>query len=112
MNGKKKRIKRNIQANVTKPTAKKRCVFARDPLPSCTGKAIVAIRKTLQVTQPEFAKILGVSVQSIKAWETEKSKPSVVTQRLLYLFEKDISLVYELVRIQECEETRPNPTHS
>jgi Predicted transcriptional regulator len=81
---------------------KKRYVIEHDPMPTCTGKSIVAIRKSLQLTQPEFAKILGVSIQSIKAWETEKSEPSAAAQRLLCLFKKDIGLIYEFVSIQEA----------
>lgn len=34
------------------------------------------LRKKLRMTQKEFAKEIGVSIQSVSAWETELKSPS------------------------------------
>ena len=36
---------------------------------------IIEIRKKLQLTQEEFARIVGVTVQSINRWEKNRQKP-------------------------------------
>ncbi|MBP9723086.1 MAG: helix-turn-helix domain-containing protein [Gammaproteobacteria bacterium] len=47
------------------------------------------IRKNIaKVTQPEFAKILGVSPSTIAKWETGNKKPSGLALKILNLIEK------------------------
>ncbi|MBK9321601.1 MAG: XRE family transcriptional regulator [Bdellovibrionaceae bacterium] len=48
-----------------------------------TGKQIKQIRKTLNVSQPIFAKFLGVSDNAVKEWERGGSTPNGCALRLL-----------------------------
>ena len=44
---------------------------------------IKAIREQLMLTQIEFAKLIGVTYQSISNWETGKSKPYAKHKRVI-----------------------------
>ncbi len=48
-----------------------------------TGQEIRRIRRELNKTQEEFAKIIGVSKNSVQLWETEKRNPSLTTVKLI-----------------------------
>jgi DNA-binding XRE family transcriptional regulator len=52
-------------------------------LPTITSKDVVAARDTLGVSQTVFAKILGVSPQSVRAWEQGTKPPSGAVRRLI-----------------------------
>ncbi len=52
-------------------------------LPVVAGGDVAAARKALGVSQPIFAKILGASVQSVRAWEQGTKPPSGVARRLI-----------------------------
>lgn len=41
------------------------------------------LRKKLAISQEEFARRLGVSLQTISRWELGKTKPSQMARRLL-----------------------------
>ena len=43
------------------------------------GKAVYAMRKISRLTQPEFAKHRGISVQALRQIETETGNPTVET---------------------------------
>lgn len=47
------------------------------------------LRGKLGVTQSYFAKILGVSRDSILGWENGRNKPSKPTQILLYIIDQE-----------------------
>lgn len=51
--------------------------------PAVSGQDVAAARKALGVSQPIFAKILGASVQSVRAWEQGTKPPSGVARRLI-----------------------------
>ena len=52
-------------------------------LPAITSKEVVAARESLGVSQTVFAKILGASPQSVRAWEQGTKPPSGVARRLI-----------------------------
>lgn len=52
-------------------------------LPIITLREVVAARAVLGVSQALFAKILGVSAQSVRAWEQGAKPPSGVARRLI-----------------------------
>ena len=54
---------------------------------------IIAIRKQMNLSQTVFAKVLNVSVSSIRQWEQGKRKPSGSTKILLELLEKSPHLL-------------------
>ena len=57
---------------------------------------VARTRKALNLTQKEFAAILGVSPRTVEAWEAGKSNPSPTARNLIYLIEQDHSLVKKL----------------
>lgn len=58
--------------------------------PEISRKKIKSIREDiLGVSQPLFAKILGVSAAAVKAWEQGSKKPSGTARRLLQLVERE-----------------------
>ena len=58
-----------------------------------TRVQIQAIRKQMNLSQTVFAKLLNVSVSSIRQWEQGKRKPSGSTKVLLELLEKSPHLL-------------------
>jgi len=52
-------------------------------LPPVTVRGIIEVRDSLGVSQPIFAKILGVSPQSVKAWEQGSKSPPGTVRRLI-----------------------------
>lgn len=52
-------------------------------LPLTTAKDVAAARRSLGVSQPVFAKILGASVQAVRAWEQGAKPPSGMARRLI-----------------------------
>lgn len=52
-------------------------------LPVIGRRDVVAARRSLGVSQGDFAKILGVSAQSVRAWEQGTKPPSGVARRLI-----------------------------
>ena len=53
-------------------------------------------RKSLNLTQKSFAKILGVSPRTVEAWESGRTTPSPTARNLMYLLSTDHSLVQKL----------------
>ena len=57
---------------------------------------VVDTRKSLNLTQKSFAKILGVSPRTVEAWESGRTTPSPTARNLMYLLSTDHSLVQKL----------------
>jgi len=60
---------------------------------SLGAKEISSIRKTLKVSQSVFAKLLNVSLSSVRQWEQGLRKPSGSTMILLELLQKEPHLL-------------------
>ena len=60
-----------------------------EKLPKYKGKQIKNIRKKLTLTQSIFARLLGVSVKTVEAWETGTNIPNGPAQRILNALKKD-----------------------
>jgi len=58
-----------------------------------SAEAIQNIRKTLNVSQAVFAKLLNVSLSSVRQWEQNLRTPSGSTMILLELLERDSELL-------------------
>lgn len=54
------------------------------------AKDVKKIRETAKYTQDYFAKILNISTQTVRSWESGKSRPSHTALRLLEIIEKGI----------------------
>lgn len=62
------------------------------PLPQITGSDVKAIRQSLGMTQVVFAAVMGVSVKTVEAWESEINTPSGTAKRMLSLLKTDPAL--------------------
>jgi len=75
-------------------TAKAATIARKRNLPTVDS---VEVRKRLNMTQKEFARVLGVSSRTVEAWEIGRSTPTPTARNLLYLISKNPSLASELV---------------
>ena len=64
-------------------------VISIEPIPHYKAKQIKLIRNKLNLTQEVFAKVLGVSIKTVEAWEAGKNIPNGPAQRILALLSKD-----------------------
>ena len=76
-----------------KGTAKAATITRKNSLPDVDFRAL---RKSLNMTQKEFAHILGVSSRTVEAWEIGRSIPTPTAKNLLFLIYKNPSLIQEL----------------
>lgn len=58
-----------------------------------------AARKAVHSTQRQFARILGVSLETVKAWESGRRSPEGVATKVLRLLRRKPSLAVELAKI-------------
>ena len=71
-----------------KPQGRK-TVIEYYPVKEYTAAEVKSIRKELGVSQPAFAKCLGVSKKSVEKWESGDNTPSGPASRLLDLFQNN-----------------------
>ena len=66
------------------------------PVEEMSTQEIKNIRIKLQMSQPAFASIIGVSKKTVEAWETGTNKPSGASARMLQLIKKrpDVTEVF------------------
>ena len=67
------------------------------PVPEYKAEDIVRTRKELTMTQRVFARTLGVSSRTVEAWEAGRNEPSGAARHLLFLLDRDHSLVDRLI---------------
>ncbi len=60
-----------------------------DVPPEYSKLEVKEVREQLNVSQPIFAKILGVSDDTVKAWERGANKPSGSSARLIQIAKED-----------------------
>ena len=77
-----------------KETAKTATIVRNNSLPNVD---FCGLRKSLNLTQKEFAHILGVYSRTIESWEIGRSNPSPTAKKLLFLISKHPSLIDELI---------------
>ena len=59
------------------------------PIEEFTASEIKDIRKNTGMTQVLFAKYLGVSLKTVKAWEAGRNQPNGTACRMLSITKKD-----------------------
>lgn len=69
-----------------------------DVPPEFNKTEVKAVRERLNVSQPIFAKILGVSDDTVKAWERGANKPSGSSARLIQIAEKNPKAFQEIMQ--------------
>lgn len=55
-------------------------------------------RKSLEITQQDFANVVGVSLQTVKAWETGIRNPDGPASKLIRLLKRDPKFAQTLAR--------------
>lgn len=78
-------------------TLKSESLSLPDGPPKYTKGKIKKIRKQLNVSQGVFAKILNVSIQTVRAWEQGDNTPKGTTTRLLQIIEKNPTYFLEAI---------------
>ena len=74
--------------------------YTIEPVPKFKGPAIKKIRNNLGLSQSMFAKILGVSIKTVEAWESGTNQPMGPAQRMLGFMESDEKFLdkYKLIK--------------
>ncbi|AEF84873.1 putative transcriptional regulator [Treponema primitia ZAS-2] len=67
------------------------------PTPKYEAGDVIQIRQRYQLTQRALALALNVSPRTVEAWEAGKNKPSGSSSKLLYLLERDTTIINQLV---------------
>ncbi len=72
---------------------KARSVVRTFEVPNFRAADIVRLRQKLNLTPRALANVIGVSVRTVKAWEAGDNQPSGPSQRMLYMIDKDKSVL-------------------
>ncbi|AMV23438.1 Antitoxin igA-2 [Gemmata sp. SH-PL17] len=75
---------------------------------SYTPEKVKATRQALCVSQPLFAKFLGVSVKTVRHWEQGLSEPNKMACRFMDEIRRDPT--HYLERLKEATHSKKNPT--
>jgi DNA-binding transcriptional regulator YiaG len=70
----KRKPDRKTAAGSRKPVAVKTTAVLREKKFPATGAAIARLRKQLEMTRAQFAKLIGVSPQTVTNWESKRGK--------------------------------------
>ena len=68
-----------------KQTLRKTVITLPDEPPVYTAEEVRQLRETLQLSQGLFAKVLNVSVNTVRKWEQNERHPSGPSSRLLQI---------------------------
>lgn len=68
-----------------------------DVPPEFNKAEVKEVREQLNVSQPIFAKILGVSDDTVKAWERGANKPSGSSARLIQIAKEDPQIFKQIM---------------
>lgn len=67
------------------------------PVPEYKAAEISRLRTQLRLSQRALGAALGVSTRTVEAWEAGRNIPNGTARHLLYLMEKDNTLVDRLI---------------
>ena len=76
-----------------------RTVQIPDPPPDIPAKEVSFLRAKVGMSQAVFARVLNVSTKTVQSWEQGERKPSHAALRMLQVFGKDPTLVFQIVGI-------------
>src|SRR2546422_1998299 len=69
------------------------------------GPDVAGIRTRFQLSQSEFASLLGISVATLRNWEQGRRKPEGPARILLQVAARHPDVVWEVVRAAGTEDT-------
>ena len=58
---------------------------------------VTQVRNSLNLTQKNFAAVLGVSPRTVESWEAGRTTPTPTAKKLMYLIREDRKLVQRLM---------------
>ena len=76
----------------------RKTVIEFEPVKEYSAAEVKSIRKSLGVSQPAFAKCLGVSKKTVEKWESGDNIPSGPASRLLDLFRNHTITTAQYIR--------------
>ncbi len=79
-----------------KGTTKSATLARKRSLPDVDPRAI---RKTMKMTQKDFAGILGVSTRTVESWESGRSSPTPTAKNLMFLIQNNPDLISQLQNV-------------
>lgn len=59
---------------------------------------IIALRSTLNLSQAEFAELLGVSRHTVQSWELKRNPPSLASTKTLNMLKSHPDILLPLLR--------------
>lgn len=74
-------------------------------IPEYSSIDLVQLRRSFQLTQPEFANVLGVAPSTYKKWEIKQSPIPRSIQHFMFLMESDSSVLDKFVTITQNKES-------
>jgi len=100
------RIQQNENIKAEKPFKRQRGLLTVLPLdcPVYGATDVLRIRRFNELTQAEFAQILGVSCDILRKWENNRAALPTAMQRLLYLIDEDNSILTKFAIIKRNDE--------
>lgn len=63
---------------------------------------VPALRRSLDMTQRDFACMLGVSCRTVESWEIGRTNPNPTAKKLMFLIQEDSLLVNKLSQHSEA----------
>ena len=80
---------RQIEAHKRGKVKLRTTVLMVEPTLEYDAKAVRRIRQRLKLPQRAFARLCGVSIKTVEAWESGRNVPNGSARRLFELIEKD-----------------------
>lgn len=71
----------------------KKMKFTVNPVPDFTAEEIKNVRTELEMTQPLFAAVMGVSKKTVEAWEAGTNAPVGTARRMLSILKEDPTIL-------------------
>ena len=78
-----------VRHNTGEITLKSTTVSAPDPPPEVCADEVAELRTGARLSQDDFARLLNVSIKTVRNWESGASKPSSAALRLIQVFRHD-----------------------
>ena len=80
---------REIEAHKKGKVKLRTTVLMVEPTLEYDAKAVKRVRQKLKLPQRAFARLCGVSIKTVEAWESGRNVPNGSARRLFELIEKD-----------------------
>lgn len=79
----------------------RKTILSCKPIKEYSATEIKALRNKLGVSQPMFAKCVGVSKKAVEKWENGTNNPSGPVLRMFDLFDRNIISINDYIKQEE-----------